>query len=514
MTSDDNKRIAKNTLFLYMRTFVAMAIGLYTSRKILEILGVEDFGILSVVGGLIAMITFLNNSMSVATQRFLTIELGKGNEKAFRRVFSMCVMIHIGIALLALTLGETLGVWFVNTHLNIAADRMVAANVVYQTSIIAAIIGILQTPYNAAIVSHERMHVYAYAGLGESIAKLVIVMLLFLSSFDRLIIYSLLFLGVQLCVGLFYVIYCYRHVPDCRVKVSFDKRLFKNIVNFTGWNMFGTLAWILKDNGSNLLLNIFGGTTVNAARGVASTLYAASNTLVGGFQSAVNPQLTKNYAADDYQATCRLLCRSSKLSFVLMLIVMLPLFLECQFVLCIWLVEVPRYAVLFTRIVLLEALIGTLQGPMITALMATGNIKWYQIVVGGILLLNLPVAYLLMKLGGHIAVPLIVSLILVILGNILRLVFSHNMIGLSYKKYVKNVILPIIAVTAASSILPIILYYSIEEGWMQLIAVTLTSITSVGVSSWTIVLNNSERRLLTSVIKSRLSSKQVGYLSK
>ena len=179
MTSDDNKRIAKNTLFLYMRTFVAMAIGLYTSRKILEILGVEDFGILSVVGGLIAMITFLNNSMSVATQRFLTIELGKGNEKAFRRVFSMCVMIHIGIALLALTLGETLGVWFVNTHLNIAADRMVAANVVYQTSIIAAIIGILQTPYNAAIVSHERMHVYAYAGLGESIAKLVIVMLLF-----------------------------------------------------------------------------------------------------------------------------------------------------------------------------------------------------------------------------------------------------------------------------------------------------------------------------------------------
>ncbi len=268
MTSDDNKRIAKNTLFLYMRTFVAMAIGLYTSRKILEILGVEDFGILSVVGGLIAMITFLNNSMSVATQRFLTIELGKGNEKAFRRVFSMCVMIHIGIALLALTLGETLGVWFVNTHLNIAADRMVAANVVYQTSIIAAIIGILQTPYNAAIVSHERMHVYAYAGLGESIAKLVIVMLLFLSSFDRLIIYSLLFLGVQLCVGLFYVIYCYRHVPDCRVKVSFDKRLFKDIVNFTGWNMFGTLAWILKDNGSNLLLNIFGGTTVNAARGL------------------------------------------------------------------------------------------------------------------------------------------------------------------------------------------------------------------------------------------------------
>ncbi len=193
---------------------------------------------------------------------------------------------------------------------------------------------------------------------------------------------------------------------------------------------------------------------------------------------------------------------------------MLPLFLECQFVLSIWLVEVPRYAVLFTRIVLLEALIGTLQGPMITALMATGKIKWYQIVVGGILLLNLPVAYLLMKLGGHIAVPLIVSLILVIIGNILRLVFSHNMIGLSYKKYVKNVILPIIAVTAASSILPIILYYSIEEGWMQLIAVTLTSITSVGVSSWTIVLNNSERRLLTSVIKSRLSSKQVGYLSK
>lgn len=512
MTSDDNKRIAKNTMFLYVRTFVSMVIGLYTSRKILEILGADDFGIFNVVGGIITMLAFLNNSMSAATQRFLTIELGRGDRQAFRRVFSMCVVIHVAIAIFALLLGETIGLWFVNTHLNIPLDRMTAANFVYQTSLLSTVIIIIQQPYIAAIISHERMHVCAYVGLGESVAKLIIVFMLLLSSFDRLIIYALLFLFVQIISCIIYRVYCLRNFSDCRIKFTTDKTLLKNIVNFTGWNMFGTLAWIFKDNGSSILLNLFGGTAINAARGIASTLYNASNTLVGGFQSAVNPQLTKNYAADDREATCRLLYRSSRVSYILMFIVMLPLFLECPFVLDLWLVDVPENTVLFTRIVLIEALAATLQGPMITALMATGNIKWYQIVVGGILLLNIPVAYLLMKAGGHIAIPLIVSLIFVIIGNILRVVFCHNMIGLSYKEYVVSVVTPICIITAISSILPIILYHSIEGGLMQMIVVTLASIACVGVSSWLIAFSVSERQIIVAVIKSKLHSKTIKYV--
>ena len=512
MTSDDNKRIAKNTMFLYVRTFVTMVIGLYTSRKILEILGVDDFGILNVVGGIIAMVAFLNSSMSVATQRFLTIELGREDRQAFRMVFSMCVVIHVAIAILALLLGETIGLWFVNTYLNIPSGRMTAANVVYQTSVLSAVIGIMQTPYNAAIVSHERMHVCAYVGLGESVAKLIIVFMLLLSSFDRLIIYAILFLCVQITSCIIYRVYCLRNFSDCRVKFTTDKTLLKNIVNFTGWNMFGTVAWIVKDNGASILLNLFGGTAINAARGIASTLSNASNTLVSGFQSAVNPQLTKNYAADDREATCRLLCRSSRVSYILVLILMLPLFLECPFVLDLWLVDVPENTVLFTRIVLIEALVANLQGPLITALMATGNIKWYQIVVGGILLLNIPVAYLLLKAGGHIAIPLIVSLIFVIVGNILRVIFCHSMIGLSYKEYVRTVIAPICLVTVTSSILPIVLYHYIEDGLMQMIVVTLASIACVGISSWLIAFSVSERQFLMAAIKSKLRSKSIKFV--
>ncbi len=511
MTRDDNKRIAKNTLFLYLRTFVAMAIGLYTSRKILEVLGVDNFGILNVVGGIIGMIAFLNNSMSVATQRFLTYELGKGDRDSFRRVFSMCVLTHMGIAAIALLLGETIGLWFVNTHLNIPDDRMTAANVVYQISVISAVLGILQTPYNAAIVSYERMHVYAYVGLGESIAKLIIVFLLLLSDGDRLIVYSLMFFGVQTTSLIIYRVYCLRNFADCRMRMAFDKGSFKNILSFTGWNMFGTVAWILKDNGSGVLLNIFGGTAVNAARGIASTLSNASNTLVGGFQSAVNPQLTKNFAAANREATCRLLCRSSKVSYILMLIVMLPLFLECPFVLDLWLVDVPEHTVLFARIVLVESLFGTLQGPMITSLMATGNIKWYQIVVGGILLLNIPIAYLLLQNGGHIAVPLLISLLFVIIGNMSRVIFCHHMIGLSYGEYLKSVISPIFLVTVTSSILPVIVCRSIGAGFMQLIAVTLVSIASVGVSSWLFAFGESEREFIISAIKSRIPLKSIRY---
>lgn len=265
MSYADNKRIAKNTLFLYIRTFVSMAISLYTSRKVLEELGVEDFGIMNVVGGVIAMLTFLNGSMSGATLRFLTFEIGRKNQDGFQRVFSMAVHIHLLLGAVIFIFGETFGLWFVNTCLNIPPDRMVAANVVYQVAILSCILSVLQTPYNASIVSYERMHVYAYVGLGESVAKLLIVYLIIISPIDKLITYSLLFFIVNITSCVIYRVYCLRNFNGCRVKRQWNNELFKDMAGFTGWNMFGTIAWTLKFNGASILLNIFGGPAVNAA---------------------------------------------------------------------------------------------------------------------------------------------------------------------------------------------------------------------------------------------------------
>lgn len=507
MSATDNQRIAKNTVYLYLRTFVSMLISLYTSRKILEILGISDFGILNVVGGVIAMLAFLNNSLSVATQRFLTYELGRKEDCAIQKVFSMAAMIHGGVALLVLILGETVGLWFVNTYLQIPSERMFAANVIYQVSILSAVIGIIQTPYNAAIVSHEAMHVYAWVGLGESFAKLLIVFLLLISPIDKLISYSALFLCVQLCACSIYRSYCHRNYKDeCRISLKWTPALFRSMAGFTGWNMFGTVAWMLKDHGANILLNIFGGPAVNAARGVASQINNATNSLVGGFQSAVNPQLTKNYASDDKEQLRCLMCRSSKFSYYLMFVIALPVLFECEYLLNIWLVEVPAHAVLFARIIILEALAGTLSGPMVTSLMATGRIKWYQIVVGSLLLLNIPISYAMLKMGFHISTPLIVSLVFMILGNLARLVFCKRNLGLSLRLYASTVIAPISGVTIVSAMILSVIYVMIPEGWIRLIVIGIFGVLSVCTCVFSMGMSRIERRFIVDSCKAKVKS--------
>ena len=377
MTGTDNRRIAKNTIYLYFRTFVSMIVSLYTSRKVLEALGVEDFGILSVVGGIIALMAFINGSMSVATQRFLTYELGRENGGDFNRVFNISIKVHLIIGAMVLLAAETIGLWFINTDLNIPEARMGAANWIYQASVLSAILGIIQTPYNASIVSHEHMHVYAYVGLGETFAKLAIVLCLLIYPYDRLAIWGFAFFALQLTISLIYRWYCIRMFDNCKFRLkAWDGKLFKSMLGFTGWNMFGTVAWTVKDQGASILLNIFGGPVFNAARGVSGQVTGAMRSLIGGFQTAVNPQITKNYASGDKEGTCRLLCKSSKISYFLMLIVSVPVLAEIDYILGVWLVEVPVMAGLFTRLVILESLFDTLAGPMITSLMATGRIKW------------------------------------------------------------------------------------------------------------------------------------------
>lgn len=504
MSAETNKRVVKNTIFLYIRTFVSMIISLYTSRKILEALGVSDFGIYNVVGGVITMLTFLNGSMSVATQRFLTVELGKKDRGNYNRIFNMTVLIHIGLAALVLIAAETAGLWFVNTYLNIPAGRMSAANWVYQASVLSTILSILQTPYHASIVSHEHMHIYAYVGLGESFGKLFLVLLLVVYPYDRLIFWGFIMFFFQFLMAIIYRVYCIRQFPECKLHLKWDRSIFYSMLKFTGWNMFGTVAWLLKDQGVNVLMNIFGGPVANAARGVSCQISGAVQGLTGGFQSAVNPQLTKRYAANDSEATCRLLCESSKISYFLLFIIALPVMMEADFILKLWLVEVPPMAPIFTRIILIEALLSAIGNPMITSLMATGDIKWYQIVVGSSLLFIVPIAYIFLKVGFPIETALIVSALFIFLGDVLRIIFCKKQIGLSLRLYGLKVVFPITIVTILSVILPGIIHYNLSEGWIRLILSTVISCLIVAILIYTIGLTATERNFIITGIVSRI----------
>ena len=481
-----------------------MIISLYTSRKILEALGVMDFGILNVVGGVITMLSFLNSSMSVATQRFLSVELGRNDLEGYNRVFNMAVLIHVALAALILVAGETVGLWFVNTHLNIPAERMYAANFVYQATVLSAMLGILQTPYNASIVSHEHMQIYAYAGLGESFGKLVLVLALLLYPYDRLVGWGFAMFALQFLVAMVYRIYCVRQFPECKLHLKWNKDIFNSMFQFTGWNMFGTIAWLLKDQGINILMNLFGSPVVNAARGVSCQVSGAIQNLSGGFQSAVNPQLMKRHAANEIKGTCSLLCKSSKISYFLLFIIALPVMLEADFVLDLWLVEVPPMAGLFTRIIIVEALFSTFGSPMITALMATGDIKWYQIVVGTVLLLNIPVSYLFLDNGYPIKTPLIVSAAFIMLGNIARLMFCKRQLGLSLRQYNLEVLAPIVFVTTLSVILPLLIHINMAEGWGRLLLTTFVSCIVVVFSVYITGLTASERKFVISWIAQKI----------
>lgn len=509
MSYEDKRLIAKNTIYLYVRTFISMIVSLYTSRVILEALGVIDFGILNVVGGVIAMMAFLNGSMSAATQRFLTYELGRGLDGHFNKVFSMSIYIHTAIALVVVVLAETVGLWFVNTQLVIPADRMFAANCVYQATIMSAALGIYQTPYNASIISHERMYIYAWIGLGETFVRLGLVILLLHYGGDRLAVWSFAMFAVQFLISAFYRYYCRTYLSGCKARRVWDKALFRKMLGFTGWNMFGTVAWVLKDQGASILLNIFGGPVANAARGVAGQVTGAVRGLIGGFQSAVNPQLTKTYASGHNESTCRLLCQSSKMSFFLMMVIALPLCAEINFVLGLWLVDVPQYAGIFSVLVILDSLFDTLAGPMITALLATGNIKWYQIVVGSLLLLNIPCAYIWLRLGGPIETPLIVSIIFMIAGNAARLIFCRNMIGLSLREYAKDVICPIIAICTIGAVTVMAVNHLMPEGWERLLVNVTASLAVTLPLVYDFGLKRDERLALNNIIKSQIGKLRI-----
>lgn len=395
----DNKTIAKNTLFLYFRMILVMGVGLYTSRIVLRELGVSDFGIYSLVGGFITIFGFLNAAMSSATQRYLTFDLGKKDFDRLRKTFSISLTIHVGIALLVLLMAETIGLWYVNYKMVFPSERSFAVNVVYQFSILASLVGIIQVPYDALIIAHERMGVYAYVSIAEALLKMIIVFLLVYFGSDKLITYAVLVFIVALGIRLFYQFYCREHYPESRYKFYRDGKYYKELISFSGWNLFGNIAVVARSQGNNIVLNLFFGTIVNAAFGIMNTVISSINSFVGNFQMASRPQIIKLYASDEGLLMQRLINQTAKFSFYMSLILMAPVFLNIDFILKIWLVDPPEYSNIFIRLALLYSLVDTISGPLMTGIQATGKIKTYQIVVGVLVFLNLPISYIFLKLN-------------------------------------------------------------------------------------------------------------------
>ena len=476
--SEKTKRIAKNTIMLYIRMLFGMMVSLYTSRIVLQTLGVEDYGIYNVVGGFVAMFSLISNSLSSSVSRFLTFELGKGNIEKLKTVFSTSVLIHIVLAIIVFICAESIGVWFLNTQMTIPAERLTAANWVFQASIVSFMFGLFSVPYNASIVSHEKMTAFAFIGILNILLNLSIVLFLAFTSvtFDKLIAYSVLLVIVSISLQFIYVIYCLKHFEECRLKIRFDKEYWKEISSFAGWNFIGCTAGLLKDQGVNILLNLFIGPILNAARGIAGTVNNAVSSFAANFMMALNPQITKSYASGEHAYMFSLVERGSRFSYFIMLILTLPIILEAEFILSLWLGDFPDHTVNFVRLILTLSLLDILSNTLITLQNATGKIRNYQIVVGGALLLNFPLSYLCLFLGFPPESTLIVAIIVAVLCLSLRLSFLHRMVGLSILSFLKNVLLKVLIVTVLTAFLPLLLHLSMEMAWQRFIVVTAVSL--------------------------------------
>lgn len=449
----NSERIAKNTIFLYIRMLVLMLVSLYTSRVVLAALGVEDYGVYNVVGGIVVLFTFLNNAMVTSTQRYLNYELGRNDLVQARKVFSSSLNIHLFIALIVFFLAETVGLWFLNSTIRYPESREYAVQVSYQLSIITACVKIIRTPYNAAIIAHERMSFYAYLSIFEGILQLGVAFLLMGCQLDRLIFYSILLCAVAVIVNLSYYAYCRKKFEICQYTLCKDKSLYRQLLSFSGWSLLGGAANVGATQGLNMLLNVFWGVVVNAAMGVAIQVNSAVTSFVHSFQTAFNPQIVKSYAAGDYNYFIKLILATSKYSYLLLFVFVLPIYRCCPEVLSVWLEEVPEYAVSFCRLMLIFALLDALQGPLWYSVQATGKIKTYQILMSFVILANVPIAYVCLKLGCSPNSVLVVRCIINFVTLFIRLWYLNKLYEFPIMRFVYEVILRIVPVTLFSYII-------------------------------------------------------------
>ena len=507
MSSTENKRIAKNTLLLYFRMLITMAVGFYTSRVILNALGVIDFGIYNVVGGIVGTLSILNGAMAGATQRWITIALGKGDEDNLKKVFSVGLTAQFIIGTLILLFIETIGLWYLHEYAVIPEGRMNAAFVVFQVSTLTMFLTILNVPFNGAIIAHEKMGAFAFFSIFDVIMKLVICFSLYYTSYDKLILYSLLLFLTYLINFCAIQLYSHKKFIEARFKFGWDKEMYKSMWSLAFWTISGNVAYAGYTQGITLLINLFFGPAMNAAAGVANQATNIINQFSMNFQLALNPQITKNYAQQNYTDMHKLMFRSSKFSYFLMLIFTVPLFYEAPYLLKLWLGNVPEHAVSFMRIGLFVSMIMAVRNPLVTAAMANGNLKKYQLIVNGILLLVCPLLYIIYKIGGIPECSAIILFIIMVIATLASAYLLKDMVYLNYYDFIKKVGVPIVVYTPLSFIIPLSIYLVMPESFLRLIILTPIALLSTISIIYYFVLNKNERSYISSFIKAKLKIK-------
>ena len=508
-TTVNNKRIAKNTLFLYFRTILLIIISLYTSRVVLNVLGVNDFGIYNVVGGAVSMFAVLTGALSASISRYITYELGKdANEKRLALVFSTSIRTQLIIGGIIFVLGETLGLWFVNTQLNIPIDRLSSANWILHCSLVAFFVNLISVPYNALIIAHERMNTFAFVSILDAILKLLICYMLVVSPWDKLKTYAVLHVAVAVFIRFVYSFYCHRNFVECRYENSRDKSLVKEMMSFASFSFLNNAANILNSQGLNMLINIFYGVVFNAARGIATQVEGVILHLVNNFTLAVNPQITKSYAANDMKRMFQLVCSGSKYAYFMLIFLAIPVFLEAEFILKLWLKNVPNYTVVFLRLSIIGGMVKMLGNTGFTACMATGRIKDYSIWITAVGILAFPLTWLVFSLGAPAEAAYYVFIGVYIVVEIVRLLLMKQMLGFPPMMFFKKVIVRIGIVTPVVSALPILCTFSFEPGWQRAIVTTFMSIACTSIGVYALGLTSSERNYVSKYIISKIKSKK------
>jgi O-antigen/teichoic acid export membrane protein len=489
----DNKRIAKNTVLLYIRTIVIMVVSLYTSRVVLAALGVDDYGIFNAVGGVVAMFSVISGALSTSISRYITFELGHGDYERLKDIFSTSINIQLVISIIILVLGETIGLWFLNYKMNIPVERLNAANWVLHCSLLSFVFNLLSIPYNAVIIAHEKMSAFAYVSIAEVTLKLLIVYALFISPWDKLIVYAVLMVLVSVVIRLVYGFYCGKHFDETKYKRVKNKALVREMTGFAGWGFLTNTAYIFNTQGVNILINLFFGVAVNAARGIATQVETALSQFVNNFTMALNPQITKLYASGHIGEMNKLVIRGAKFSFYLSLMICLPLILEAPYVLKLWLVEVPDHTVAFVRLSIIATMADRIGGTSYTACMATGTIKKYVLWITSIGFLVFPLTYIAYKFGATVETTYIIFFVVYIILDIVRLIIMKGLFPFPIREFVVEVFLKTILVTALSIVIPLICLYSLPSSFFRLIIVILISIISTSFFTYLFGLKKEER---------------------
>lgn len=475
-----NKRIAKNSIFLYVRMFVTLAVGLYASRIILQVLGASDFGLYNVVGGVLTLFAMFSSALTIGTQRFLSYAIGDNDEAKLKRTFSIAFGLHLKLAVIIFLLAETVGLWFLYKYINIPDGRLTAAVWVYQFSIIGFLASLIQIPYQSCLIAHERMNMYAYMSIYDAVMKLFVVISLQWISFDRLIAYGFLILAVNLTSVLIYCLYCRKNFVECTAHIENDKKLTKEIINYTGWNLFGGSLTFFTGQGINILLNIFCGTIVNAARGLSMSVNSVISQFVNNFQVAVNPQIIKQFAGKEWESLHKLVIFNARIAEYLFLLIAIPVFLETDFLLKLWLGEYPEYTAIFVQILLIQAAESPLDYPLGMLIHASGKMKWPSIVTVVPLLSIFVVSYVLLKMGYSPVSVYIASAIIFLWKNCTDLYFANKYSGISILRVLKQVYLNVIVGGFVMFVVPFFVRQHMEAGWSRFLVVgTVSVITSL-----------------------------------